>query len=419
MRLLKRNAAFRWLWGGQFLSQLGNAVFLIMGLWEIQLRSPVLLSLVGLAMALPAILSVAGGAVVDQYHPGRIMLLTDIMRGTAVAVGLVALAIPGSLVPVIIVLLGINSLGNALFGPAESVLLPALVHDGDLVAANGVYSLTGQLSNALGLVLGGAAVAAIGVALVFGMDLASFWLSALGLLLMLQTLRRRPSAPLAPLAVEAASAGRRHHLRDGLRVLRSIPGMRQVLPLIALVNFAYTAAFTMLPFWVNHRLHGDALWYGLVAAGWAAGIVVGGVLAGAAGRWPLRVSAAVSYGSMALLVGGFALSASPVESSILLLGAGVGNGVGNAVFYTMEQRLIPAAVRGRIFGLLFSLINVANPLGAVAAGAALLVLPLYWSWAAYAGLGLVFAMALVIYIPSELAPQKTPGEGNPEEMGHA
>lgn len=371
MHLLKRNAAFRCLWGGQFLSQVGNAVFLIMGRWEIQLRSPVLLSLAGLAMALPAILSVAGGAVVDQYHPGRIMLLTDILRGTAV--GLVALATPGSLVPVIIVLLGINSLGNALFGPAESVLVPALV---DLVAANGVYSLTGQLSNALGRGLG--AAAAIGVALVFGMDLASFWPSALGLLLMLQTLRRRLSAPLVLLAFEAASAGRRLHLRDGVRVPRSIPGMRQVLPLIALVNFAYTAAFTMLPFWVPHRLHGDALWYGLAAGGWAAGIVGGGVLAGAAGRWPLRVSAVVSCGGMALLIGRFALPASPVVSSVLLLGAGVGNGVGNAVFYTMEQRPFSAAVRGRIFGLLFSLINVANPLGAVAA-VALLVLPLCWS----------------------------------------
>lgn len=64
MGLLKRNAAFRWLWSGPFLSQLGNALFLIMGLWEIQLKSPVLLSLAGLAAALPSVLSVVGGVVV-------------------------------------------------------------------------------------------------------------------------------------------------------------------------------------------------------------------------------------------------------------------------------------------------------------------------------------------------------------------
>ncbi len=42
--LLRRYPGSRWLWIGQMLSQLGNAVFLIMGLWEIQLRSPCLLA---------------------------------------------------------------------------------------------------------------------------------------------------------------------------------------------------------------------------------------------------------------------------------------------------------------------------------------------------------------------------------------
>ncbi len=54
MYLVGRYAGFRALWIGQLLSQMGNSIFLIMGLWEIQLRSPFLLAIAGLAMMVPA-----------------------------------------------------------------------------------------------------------------------------------------------------------------------------------------------------------------------------------------------------------------------------------------------------------------------------------------------------------------------------
>jgi cytochrome c biogenesis protein CcdA len=96
--ILLRYRGFRALWLGQLLSQFGNAVFLVMGLWEIQLRSPFLLSIAGLAMVLPSLLAAAGGVLVDRYEPGRLMLYTDILRGVAVVAGLAALLLPGALV---------------------------------------------------------------------------------------------------------------------------------------------------------------------------------------------------------------------------------------------------------------------------------------------------------------------------------
>jgi hypothetical protein len=112
---------------GQLLSQMGNAVFLIMGLWEIQWHSPFLLAVVRLSMIAPAVLRVAGGAVVDRYDPRQIMLLADIGRGAATLLGLAALTIWGLPIPDITVLLRIDSLGNPLCGPAEGVIVPGLV----------------------------------------------------------------------------------------------------------------------------------------------------------------------------------------------------------------------------------------------------------------------------------------------------
>ena len=92
MGVLSRYTGFRSVWVGQLLSQFGNALFLIMGLWEIQLRSPFLLSIAGLVLILPASLAVVGGTLVDRSDPRTIMLWTDVLRGMAVALGLLALA---------------------------------------------------------------------------------------------------------------------------------------------------------------------------------------------------------------------------------------------------------------------------------------------------------------------------------------
>ncbi len=396
MGLLVKYRGFRALWTGQLLSQMGNAVFLIMGLWEIQLRQPVLLAGAGLAMTIPAGLAVFGGVYVDRMDPRRLMLWTDILRGAAVALGLVILMVPGSLVAVIIALLGINSLGTALFGPAESVLIPWLVVPEDLAGANGLYSLTSQLASTVGSALGGAAIVALGVAVVFGLDLASFWLSALAILLMMRTVTARPrgtatGAPIRP--------GFWRELVSGFRVLKTLPGLVQLIPLAVAANFAGVAAFTMFPYWVRTQLHAGALSFGLIDASFAAGLVVGSLSVAAFRRWPLRSVSAAAFGLQSLLLGVFALTTGPMWAAVWLFVAGASNGVGNALLFTLFQRLVPDEVRGRVFGMLFSLITMANPLGALAAGAFLYVLPVWWAWALMALTGFGLTAGILTWLP--------------------
>ncbi len=386
------------------LSQLGNAVFLIMGLWEIQLRSPLLLAVAGLVMVVPSLLAAVGGVLVDRTDPRRLMLATDVLRGTAVLVGLLALALPGSLIPVIIALLGINSLGTALFGPAENVLLPWLVPPDDLATGNGLYSLTAQLSSAIGSALGGAAIAALGVAVVFGADMASFWLSALAIWLMMRVVSPRPRVVGSP-AHGTAPGRMRQDLASGWTSARAIPGLVQLLPLVVVANFAFVAAFTMFPFWVRHMLHASVLSYGLIDASWAAGLVIGSLIVGRFRTLPLRVATAYMFGAQGLLLGVFALLHSPALAAATLLVGGVANGSGNALTFAMMQRLIPEQVRGRVFGLLMTLFGLANPLGALAAGVFLPILPLWWAWALGSLASLAVAAGLNRWIPLDLDAQ--------------
>ncbi len=396
MGLLGKYSGFRALWTGQLLSQMGNAVFLIMGLWEIQLRQPVLLAGAGLAMTIPAGLAVFGGVYVDRLDPRRLMLWTDILRGAAVALGLVALMVPGSLMAVIIALLGINSLGNALFSPSESVLIPWLVAPEDLAGANGLYSLTSQLANTVGSALGGAAIVALGVTVVFGMDLASFWLSALAILLMMRSVAARPRGATPK---DAPRPGFRHELTSGFAALKTLPGLIQLMPIAVATNFAAAAAFTMFPYWVRTQLHAGALSYGLTDASFAAGLVLGSLSVGAFRRWPIRSVAAAAFGLQAVLLGVFALTTAPLWAGVWLFVAGASNGVGNAILFTLFQRLVPDELRGRVFGMLFSLLTMANPLGALAAGVFLHVLPLWWAWALMAATGMGLTVGILAWMP--------------------
>ncbi len=414
MGTIRRYGGFRSLWIGQLFSQFGNAVFLIMALWEIQLHQPQLLAVAGLAMALPSLLAAFGGVLVDRHHPGRMMLWTDVMRGVAVALGMAALLLPGSLDLVTIALIAVNSLGAALFGPAEMVVVPRLVPAQDLAGANGVYSLTYQLANAIGAAIGGAAIVAVGIIWVFGFDMASFWISAAAILLMLRTFSWEPKAPETNRA-DSPSSGLLSGLSAGWATVRQLPGVVRMMPVVVLANFAYMAAFTMLPYWIHHQLHAGAAAFGLIDAGWAVGLIVGGVLTARFQHWPLRASSTLMFGLQALLLLAFPFATASYLAGGLLLFAGIGNGIGNALMFTMLQQLTPEDVRGRAFGLLFTLFGIANPLGSLAAGLALGHIPLIVSWLVAGGTGIWLAVAIWRSVPADLGIVPAPA-GAPETV---
>ncbi|PSR34191.1 MAG: MFS transporter [Sulfobacillus benefaciens] len=396
-----RSRGFLWLWMGQMFSQLGNAIFLIMGLWEIQLHSPFLLSLAGLGMSIPSMLAMAGGVFVDRYHPGKLMLGTDALRGIAVLVGLGVIWVePQWRIWVIIMVLTINALGGALFGPAEMVVLPRLVSGQELGSANGLNAVTNQLSMAVGSAIGGAAIALIGMKVIFAFDMVSFWVSATAILLMLPHMRVAPSATLPP---EHSSPGLGFwpSLRDGWAGLQSMPWFMALLLPVVLTNFAFNGAFTMFPYWMHHVLHAGPLTYGVVDAAWSAGLVLGSLVTGLVRPRSLRVTVGYLGIAMGGSILGFVFAHQDLVAGSMLFAAGIANGMINALFITFMQRIIPQHLMGRVMGIIITLFGLATPLGALAAGATLHLLPLSWMWLLSAGAEIPLAYVIFTKVPDD------------------
>jgi MFS family permease len=192
-----RNRPFLLLWLSQLFTQVGGNM-VIYGLTVIILEatsSNTAVSLLILTFLLPAVLfSALAGVYVDRVDRRTILVVTNLLRAGA----FVLLFLVGGFLPVILVLNIIISTITVFFGPAEAAMIPFLVPRKQLLAANGVFTLTLNGAFALGFALLGPIVVTIAGAPALILIVAACYLVAAGFCWTL------PSAP--PVAAEPGSS---------------------------------------------------------------------------------------------------------------------------------------------------------------------------------------------------------------------
>ena len=156
---------FRLLWSGLAISLTGDGIWLVAIAFQvIELGGgPVQLSLVagGYSVGMLAFVLV-GGIAADRLPRRAVMIVADLARAGAVAlVG--ALSIAGAVELWQLAAAGIViGIGEAFFIPAYTGLLPRLIPERELLAANGLEGMLRPLAEfAAGPALGGIAVAAL------------------------------------------------------------------------------------------------------------------------------------------------------------------------------------------------------------------------------------------------------------------
>src|SRR3989449_4262626 len=173
-----RHQPFLLLMTGMTVSLLGDGVFLVALTWQVYLmsNSPGALSVVGIAISGPQVLFLLlGGAVSDRMDRRRIMLTSDLVRGTVlVTTGM--LAVGGRLHLADLYILGAAyGAATAFFGPAYEAAVPDLVPADLLVQANSLDQLARPLALALaGPALGGWLIGALGAGSAFLLDGGTF-----------------------------------------------------------------------------------------------------------------------------------------------------------------------------------------------------------------------------------------------------
>ncbi len=173
------------LWVGQVISRLGDSVYRIALAWWVleQTGSAAAMGTVLIFAFTPQLLFLlVGGVAVDRFPRVRVMLASDLLSGSMVAL-VAALAFTGRLeIWHIYVMSGIFGFVSAFFEPAYAAAIPDLLPAELLPSANSLTSLSIQLVGIIGPAVGALLVDLGGTSTAFAINALSFFISAACLL---------------------------------------------------------------------------------------------------------------------------------------------------------------------------------------------------------------------------------------------
>lgn len=339
---------FALLWSGQAISRLGDNVYRIALAWWV-------LEKTGSATAMGTVLIFSftpmliflllGGIAVDRFPRAQLMIVSDLLRGVIVTiVSILALLNMLSLWHIYVVSM-VFGFASAFFQPAYQAIIPDLLPAPLLPSANALTSLSVSVITIIGPGIGAAIVHLSGTSLAFGINAASFLISAICIV----PLRRR----LPPIAAQSQAQSVVGDLREGLQTVLGIPWLWITIGLFALVNITHTGPYSVaLPFLVKDVLKQDVDLLGMIYAASGIGALLVAVWLGRLEK--LRRRGISAYG--AVVICGFAvLSMGLPIGSIGVIIASFINGVGITAFgliwTNMLQELVPRERLGRVVSI--------------------------------------------------------------------
>ncbi|HTX81673.1 MAG TPA: MFS transporter [Streptosporangiaceae bacterium] len=373
--LLRDNSSFRSLWLARFLSFLGDNVGLIALLLYTAGHFGTGLAVALLMIAgdfVPSLLSPVAGAVSDRWDKRTVMVTCELVQGVVIAI--VALTLPP--LPLLLPLVAVQSCVAAVFQPASRSAVPSLVRDADLERANAAIGFGTNGMDSAGPLIGAALLAWLSVRDLLLVDVATFAVSAV-LLLVLPRLSGGPEAdPSAGATSETTSTttarGPRQLLAEagaGLRYLWQDKVMRVITLAFCAVVLFNGVDDVALVFLARHTLHGSNSTASLVYAGAGLGLLAGFVLIARTARglaMPLLIVAGYAISSLGNLLTG--LSFAIVAALAFQFVRGLGIAAMDVGHNTLIQRLVPADMLGRVFGNVYGAVGAAAGLSYIFGG---------------------------------------------------
>jgi predicted MFS family arabinose efflux permease len=301
------------------------------------------------------LLAPIAGAVVDRLPRLRVMIAADLWRMTLAAV---LPLVDQQLVAVFAVAFGLAA-GGVFFNPAASSVLPSIVDEDELIAANSGLWSAAVISQIALAPLAGALVATLGVAPAFLGNAGSFAASAL-LLAGLRLPGRPPPTAAAGSWLDRVGEGARLLARD--RLLRLLA----LVQLLAALSAGATSA--LLVVLAGRHLHLGPGGFGLLLAAIGVGAGLGPLLLARLARNPRRP--ALVFGPL-LLRGLVDLVLASTRNLAVAMGAlavyGVGTSTGMVTYNSLLQAEVAPQARGRVFAG-FDLLWQAGRLASLALG---------------------------------------------------
>jgi MFS family permease len=352
MLTVLRTRNFALLWFGGLISMTGDwllVVALPFYVYE-QTGSVVATAAIIMVRTVPSILlgSVAG-VFVDRWDRRRTMIVTNLLR-TGIVLLLLLVRFDDWLW-IVYVMAFLETAVGRFFSPAEGALLPRLVGEEHLVAANSLNALNDNIARLGGPALGGALLVWQGLPAVIVVDSATYLVAAL-LITLISAPGTKPETPGETMeAAQSAWVGVWKEWRSGIAMVRTNALLGSLFLVIAVQTLAEGILNALIVPFIDDVLHAEAVVFGWMITAQGIGGLIGGLTIG----WFGRVATAARLLGLGLcVVGTFTLILAnvPAVPVALIIGVLIGPPMMAAMIsqQTLLQTSVPDAFRGRILG---------------------------------------------------------------------
>lgn len=359
-----KNKNFLSYWSGGLISGLGDAMFLLALNWMVveKTGSGLILGTIMACISLPQILLVTiGGVIADRLNPKWVMIVSDAVRGLVMAFLLVMSFRGVPPIWTLFVMAIIYGCMDAVFFPAQSTFQQRLVSSEQYTQSFGLLMIGFQAAAIAGPALGGALISKWSYQAVIGANALSFVCSILLLLL------------VKPLPIDSNNeekenvsflsdiqVGIRYVLKNHLILTTSLSAF--------LVNACVQATFIAVPF-LAKQAHLGAQGFGLMNMG----IGIGGALAAfffalirIQKPTPRMTFLACFVEGIAFLGLVFARELWLLVGTMLLIG--ITEAVVNTIAPSVNQKIIPPQLFGRVISIMIVLMSGSEPLARAFSG---------------------------------------------------
>ena len=357
---LRRHAAFRRLFVGQTVSTLGSEIAAVAAPYQLyQLtHSTLQVGLLSICELVPLLtLTLAGGAIADAFDRRLIALRTEVALAAVAALFAANAALPHPRIWAIYVLvtiaMGLFSLGVA----SMRTVVPRLVAEDELLAANAIEAVYSSTTSVAGPALAGLLIAGLGLTGAYALDAVTFLAS-------IWSVYRLP--PLPPLHAAA-----RPSLRSVAEAFRFVRRTKALLGQFLVDSNAMVFGMprALFPALAVGRFHAGATVVGLLFAAPYAGALAASLLSGPLARIARQgLWIAVAAALWGAAIAGFGLARPLWLALLLLAAAGAADNVSAVLRSTILFTVTPDELRGRLIGIEFAQVASTPALGNLEAG---------------------------------------------------
>lgn len=394
-----RNPDFLRFLSGEFVTNLGDSLYSVATLWIVfELSdSSLVVGIANFLLLFPWMLQFLAGPIVDRFSLKRIMVGLQLGQGVVVLVFPLALYTDNMSIELLLAVVPVLSTMALLLTPVQTATLPRILPNDRLSQGNSVMATATLGLDTVFEAVGGLLIPTLGIAALFVADAVTFGIAALlfaGMVIPEAADEREPDEPTpeaetdetpGPDGAVESDGGQTtpadeedeeetlgdvfseyvDDLRDGVDILRDTVFIDMMFT-SAVFHLALGMMLAVLPAYAG--TFGGAQTYGLLLGAFGVGRIVGSAVGSYLdgvryGYW----RATTCLASTALWVGSVA-AGSRLLTVVLFGLAWVPAGANGVLVSTLNQRVFPQSILGRISGIKGTASTATLPVGSLVGG---------------------------------------------------